>query len=148
MSDRMLTFCRRVGLVINSDKTQMLVSGIRSKDFSVKVGNDSVYPTKELSLLGITYDSNFSTGPYLRQLASDAMTRAAMTSRLSYSVPPHLLKLFTNGLLVGKIMASAPAAIPFRFNHEDKGAIVLTDKINNALKSAARFVTRTALKKQ
>ena len=40
----------------------------------------------------------------------------------------------------------APAAIPFRFNHEDKGAIVLTDKINNALKSAARSITRTRLK--
>ena len=71
---------------------------------------------------------------------------AAMIARLSYSVPPNLLKLFTNGLLVGKIMAAAPAAIPVRLDHEDKGAIVLTDKINNALKSAARTITRTRLK--
>ena len=56
----------------------MLVTGVKSKDFSVKVGNICVYPSKELSLLGITYDTNFSTNPYLRQLASDATTRAAM----------------------------------------------------------------------
>ena len=49
-------------------------------------------------------------------------------------------------VLVGKIMAAAPAAIPFRLDHEDKGAIVLTNKINNALKSAARTITRTSLK--
>ena len=78
MSNRLLTYCRRVELVINSDKTQMLVTGVKSKDFSVKVGNICVYPSKELSLLGITYDTNCSTNPYLSQLASDATTRAAM----------------------------------------------------------------------
>lgn len=146
MSNRMLSFCRKVGLVINSDKTQMLVSGVKTKDFSVKVGNNRVYPSKEMNLLGITYDTKFTTAPYLRQLASDAKTRAAIIARLSYSVPPNLLKLFTNGLLIGKIMAAAPAAIPFRLDHEDKGAIVLTDQINNALKSAARTITRIRLK--
>ena len=145
MSNRMLTFCRRVGLVINSDKTQMMVSGIPHGDFSVKVGNNHIYSSKELKLLGIAYDTNFKTTPYLRQLASDAKTRAAIIARLSYSVPPSLLKLFTKGLLVGKIMAAAPAAIPFRINHDDKGAIGLTDKINCALKSAARTITRIRL---
>ena len=65
MSDRMLTFCKKVGLVLNSDKTQMLVSGIKTKDFSVKVGKNYVYPSTELNLLGITYDTNFKTAPYL-----------------------------------------------------------------------------------
>ena len=35
--------------------------------------------------------------------------------------------------------------IPFPINHEDTGAIVLTDKINCALKSAARSITRIRL---
>ena len=43
-------------------------------------------------------------------------------------------------------MAAAPAAVPFRINQDDKGAIVLTEKINCALKSAARTITRTRLK--
>ena len=145
MSNCMLTYCRDVGLVINGEKTQMMVSGIKSKDFSVTVGKSQIYPSKELNLLGIKYDTNFNTTPYLHQLASDSKTRAAIIFRLSYSVPPHLLKVFTNGLLVGKIMAAAPAVIPFRINNDDKGAITLTDKINCALKSAARTITRTRL---
>ena len=40
-------------------------------------------------------------------------------------------------------MAAAPAAIPFRMNHEDKGANTLTEKIDCALKSAAQTITRT-----
>ena len=41
------TFCKMVGLVLNSDKTQMLVSGIKTRDFSVKVVNiATVWPNK------------------------------------------------------------------------------------------------------
>ena len=103
-------------------------------------------PSKELNLLGITYDSNFTTVPYLRQLASDAKTRSAIIARLSYSVPPHLLKTFTNGLLIGKIMAAAQAVIPFQIDQNNKSAITLTDKINCAIKSVARIITGTRLK--
>ena len=124
----------------------MLVAGIKSEGFSLKVGNSRIYPSKELKLLGITYDTNFSTVLYLRKLASEAKTRAAIIHRLSYSVPPHLLRIFTNGLLIGKIMAAAPAAIPFRIDPEDKGAITLTESINCAIKSAARTIARVHLK--
>ena len=144
-ANRMLTYCKETGLVINSDKTQMLVSGVKTEEFSVKVGDSVIYPSKELNLLGITYDANFTTAPYLRQLATDAESRAALISQLSYNVPPHLLRMFTNGLLVGKIIASAPAAIPFRIDEDDKGLITLTDQISCALKKAARTITRTRL---
>ena len=43
-------------------------------------------------------------------------------------------------------MAAAPAAIPFRISTEDKGAITLTERINCAIKSAARTITRVHLK--
>ena len=109
------------------------------------MGDSIVLPSKELNLLGITYDTNFTTSPYLRQLAIDSKTRSALIARLSYSVPPHLLKIFTNGLLIGKIMSAAPAAIPFRLSDNDKGANTLTNTINSAIKSAARTITQTRL---
>ena len=56
------------------------------------------------------------------------------------------MKIFTNVLLVGKIMASAPAAIPFRICVSDRGANTITEKIDCALKSAARVIARTRLK--
>ena len=100
----------------------MMCSGVKQNcDFTVRVGNSVIQPSKELNLLGITYDSNLTTAPYLNQLATDAKTRATIIKQLSYSVPPHLLRTFTNGLLIGKIMASAPDTsiginpIAFRF---------------------------------
>ena len=56
MSDRLLTYCKKVGLVLNGEKTQLLVSGINSNEFAVKVGNSLIKPSKELTLLGVTYD--------------------------------------------------------------------------------------------
>ena len=43
-------------------------------------------------------------------------------------------------------MAAAPAAIPCRICSSDTGAITVTDKIDLAIKSAARVITRTCLK--
>ena len=137
MSNRLLTYCKKVGLVLNSDKTQMLLSGVKNSDFSIKVGKNYILPSKELKILDVTYDSNFTTSPYLSQLACEVKTRANIISRLSYSVPPYLLKMVANGILVGKIMSAAPAAVPFMINQDDKGAIVHTNNINYALKSAA-----------
>ena len=42
MSDRMIQYCKEVGIVINSDKTQILVSGAKMKDFSVRVDRNMV----------------------------------------------------------------------------------------------------------
>ena len=53
MSERMIQYCQKFGLVINVDKTQMLVSGVKSKDFSVRVGTNIVCPSNELKLLGV-----------------------------------------------------------------------------------------------
>ena len=63
MSNQMLAYCKLVGPVISSDKTQMLVLGVKDSNFHVPVGGSLVCPSKELNLLGITYDSNFNTIP-------------------------------------------------------------------------------------
>ena len=43
-------------------------------------------------------------------------------------------------------MAAAPAAIPFRINHEDRGANTLTESIDCAIRSTARTIARVHLK--
>ena len=50
MSDRMIVYCSQSGLVINEAKTQMMCSGIKQSNFTVRVGNNSIYPSKELNL--------------------------------------------------------------------------------------------------
>ena len=65
--------------------------------------------------------------------------------RLSFGVPPNLLRLLANGLVIGKILAAAPAAIPFKLAYDDRAANLATENINRSIKSVARTITKTAL---
>ena len=86
------------------------------------VGDSIVRADSEISLLGIDYNTNFSTSPYLQKLATEAKSRASMIYRLSFGVPPNLLRLLANGLVIGKTLAAAPAAIPFKIAYDDRTA--------------------------
>ena len=59
MSKKMIQYCNDNGLVINSAKTKLLLS---SKDnFEMFVGDSIVRADSEISLLGLDYNTNFST---------------------------------------------------------------------------------------
>ena len=104
-SSRMIRYCQSVGLVLNNDKTQLLVSP--KQKCLIKVGSSFISASPEMSLLGVDFDSNVSTTPYLHKLACAAKTRAALISRLSFSMPPHVLQTFANGLLMGKVLSAS-----------------------------------------
>ena len=78
-------------------------------------------------------------------MAREAKTRAALIKRLSFGMPPHLLGIFANGILMGKILAAAPAAIPIRIELDDKNLCTFTEEINKSIKLAARTITRIKL---
>ena len=113
----------------------------------IKVNQDMVSSSSSISLLGLEYDENLSTAPYLRQLAREANTRSSLLHRLSFGMPNCLLKPLANGLLNGKILAAAPAAIPIRICANDKPymAGILND-IDKSIRATARTITRTNLK--
>ena len=114
LSKRMIEYCKKTGLIMNSGKTQLLISS--KEKFEVNVGESVIESVSEICLLGIDFDTNFSTAPYLQKLATEAKTRAAVIYRLSFSVPSTVLKILANGLMIGKIMAAAPASIPFKIS--------------------------------
>ena len=68
-----------------------------------------------------------------------------MIKRLSFGMPPHLLTSFANRLLIGKILASAPATIPIRIDQDDKNLITITEEINKTITSTARTIARSKL---
>ena len=84
-----------------------------------------------MNILGLEYDENFSTAPYLRKLECEASARAALIKRLSYGMPNCLLKPLANGILMGKILSAAPAALPIRLSSNDQPYLsgILTDII-------------------
>ena len=84
VSSRMITYCAGTGLILNNDKTQLIVSP--KQMCQVQMGSSLITAKPEISLLGVDFDSNFTTTPYLHKLARTARTRAALISRLSYAM--------------------------------------------------------------
>ena len=145
LSSQMISYCHGAGLVLNNDKTQLLVSS--SKKFQIKVGSSLISSSPVLKLLGVEFDTNFSTIPSLKTLATAANTRASMIYRLSFSIPPHLLTTLANGLLMGKVLAAAPINIPTRLQSDDyyHGYVGVIEDINKAIKATARTITKSRL---
>ena len=139
----MIDYCNENNLVINSQKTQILTSS--KQQIKVKIGQNMVSSSETICLLGLEYDENFSTAPYLRRLSREASTREALIKRLSFGMPNCLLKPFANGLLMGKILAAAPATTPVRIKDEDRSLIGVTEDINKSIKAVARTITKTKL---
>ena len=140
----MVDYCNENGLVLNGQKTQLLTSA--RKEIEININDDVVNSNSTVSLLGLEYDKNFSTTPYLRKLARESNTRAALIRRLSFGMPNCLLRPFANGLLMGKILAAAPAAIPIRVDPNDKLYLAgILNEIDKAIRATARTITRTKL---
>ena len=141
---RMVKYCDENRLVLNGLKTQLLMNTRKKLEINIK--HEIVSSILTISLLGLEYDSNFSTAPYLRKLARDANTRAVLIRRLSFGMPNYLLKPLANGLLMGKILAAAPAAIPIRIDPNDKPYLAgILKEIDKAIRATARTITRTKL---
>lgn len=143
LSALMISYCQSAGLVLNNEKTQLLVSP--NQKCQIKVGSCLISAATEINLLGVDFDSNFSTKPYLHKLARAANTRAALIYRLSFAMPPHLLATFANGLLMGKILSACPVTIPIRINSDDKSCVGVSEEINKAIKATACTITKTKL---
>ena len=80
--------------------------------------------------------------PYLRKLAHEANTQAALIKRLSFGMPSCILKPLADGLFMGKILAAAPAAIPIKLSSNDKEYLC---GISTELDKSIRATTRTII---
>ena len=146
VGNNMTTYCNTNGLILNSQKTQIITS-TGSDSLVIKIGKDHVPVSQQIKLLGVESGTKFSTAPYLRKLAQDAKTRSKIIKRLSFCMPQCLLKPLTNGILLGKILAAASAALPIQISDQDKlfQSKILED-INKSIKAEARTITKTKLK--
>lgn len=71
-ANNMVMYCNDNGLILNSQKTQILTTA--KEKIEIKINQDIVSSAQSISLLGLEYDSNFSTAPYLKQLAREVNT--------------------------------------------------------------------------
>ena len=62
-------------------------------------------------------------------------------------MPSFLLKPIANGILMGKILSSAPAAIPIRLSSSDKPFLSgILEDIDKSIRATARTITNVNLK--
>eukprot|EP00095_Tigriopus_kingsejongensis_P010786 maker-scaffold304_size215464-snap-gene-1.21 protein:Tk10786 transcript:maker-scaffold304_size215464-snap-gene-1.21-mRNA-1 annotation:"cuticle protein" len=76
---------------MNASKTQLMLGGkvhcIDLEDFHVVVDRVTMFLDKKLELLGVKFDSSFSTFPHGALVAASARRRAAMIASLSHHLP-------------------------------------------------------------
>ena len=103
-------FAAANGLVMNADKTQLLVCGVKDVDsFVVKVDNASIRPDKVFELLGVRFDTNLSTAPHLSAVATTARSRAALIARLALRIPRGIyLRTLAHGYLMARSRTPSP----------------------------------------
>ena len=139
----MIAFRQKTGFSLRNEKTQLLTLTVNN--FEVYIGSCLIIAKHEISILGVDYDMNFTTNPYLVKLAHDAKIRSALIYRLSFRLPPYLLFTFANGLFIENILITAPATVSIRLEWEDRGSYAITEESNKAIKAIACSITRTKL---
>jgi hypothetical protein len=131
------------GLVLNAAKTQFIVSGTSTPtDYYVTVNGNQVSPTKELDLLGVRFDSDLSTKPQHKRLATAARQRASLIARLAHHLPrgPYL-RLLAHGLVMGKIGYATSVIVRPRLDSDSPPHPPHLKSVQVSLNDVARSIT-------
>jgi hypothetical protein len=82
---------------------------------SVIVNGCSIYPSRTLNLLGVTFDKTLAVTPHSESVAAAAKQRAGVVARLSHHLPRgEYLRQLAQGLFIGKLGHALPAVVAAR----------------------------------
>jgi hypothetical protein len=130
------------GLVMNGDKTQLMVVGKKAPDdFSVMVNGSNVLPGDSLELLGVKYDKCLSSRPQQRRVAASTRQRASTIARLSHQLPRCYLGRLAHGLVLGKIGYALAAYVRPRMTDDAPPHSADIRAAQVALNDVARSIT-------
>ena len=145
-SEILVDLSNELGLSLNPTKTRLLVHGkVLDDEENFKVGDVTIPPSQDLTLLGFTFDEKLSPQPYLHELYNAVLYRKHTVGRLSAHLPPHVLKMFARAVVLGKIRTYLHLALKVRLNDQDpltgwgkKLQVVLNDVARILLKRRRR----------
>ncbi len=128
-------------LSLSAEKTQVMWSGLSrsSKDPEVTVGKTLVEPSPCIELLGVRFDKNLSSNPFVMSQQRAAAPILATIRRLSRYLPRAPLSQVASALIVGKLSYAAPATFMPRLtvNEPTNSA---TQKLQVCINEAARTI--------
>jgi hypothetical protein len=142
-ASKFATYVASCGLVMNSSKTQVLISSKKlPPDFSVTVCGSNITPAAELELLGVTFDRDLSLRPQHRSLATAARQRSSKIARLSLHLPRGAyLRQLSHGLLYGKVGYATPILVRPRLDVDSAPHSADLKSVQVAINDTARSIT-------
>ncbi len=128
-------------LSLSAEKTQVLWSGLpqMSKEPEVSVGETLVKPSPCIELLGVVFDRNLSSNPFIRLQHRASAPILATVRRLSRYLPQAHLAQVASALLVGKLSYAASATFMPRLT-VDEPANSAIQKLQVCMNEAARTI--------
>ncbi len=125
-------------LVLNRDKTQVLLTGSSggSSSSSVIIDGVNVIPGDNLELLGVRFNKQLAPTPHLEATCAAARSIACAARRLSLHLPQASLQQVLQALIMGKLGYGCAVITP-RFREEDP-LPVLHHKIQTSINNCAR----------
>eukprot|EP00095_Tigriopus_kingsejongensis_P000474 maker-scaffold1054_size66621-snap-gene-0.9 protein:Tk00474 transcript:maker-scaffold1054_size66621-snap-gene-0.9-mRNA-1 annotation:"hemolysin secretion protein d" len=111
------------------------------EDFHVVVDGVTVFPDKKLELLGVKFESSFSTFPHEASVAASARQRAAMIARLSHHLPRGAyLQQLARGLVLGKVSYAIGAVASPRLEGDTSPPVASHRAAQIAINDVARSI--------
>ncbi len=124
LSARLMSYSLKNSLSLNSDKTQVLWSGLPAPP-PVQIGPALVQPQDKLLLLGVSFDKKLTITPHLRFLPGKARSLVALARRLLLHLPrDHRVLEVMSSLVTGQL-GYCCALFPPRLREEDPACQLL-----------------------
>ena len=79
---------------LNSDKCHLLISGDHYEEVFINIGNNRIWESKYVELLGITIDKDLKFDKYVNKICSKAHRKRNVLSRMRSFLSPESFKLF------------------------------------------------------
>jgi hypothetical protein len=82
-------YTRRMGLLMNASKTQLLLLSNAGNvaEVTMEVEGNTITPSTTIKLLGVSYDRKLSTAPHDRSLLAAVRQRASVVARMANHLP-------------------------------------------------------------
>ena len=143
-SDGLVSHSAKLELVLNGDKTQLILVGPRTtKPHLLHVGGCTVPPGSTLEVLGLKLDGNLSPVPALEKLRGTLARLAGTASRTRALLPPCVHLPMMRAMINGSTCSLAVALLSVRTSDTAPPASQLARHVQVALNDTARGMLGT-----
>jgi hypothetical protein len=142
-----ISFTQERGLILNPEKTQIMMLGARTKSRPLLIGDALVEPQKEMEILGTVFTSTLDFTAHNRKADGNLRSRSGSVVRLQHHLPTtgntDFLRSIAHGIWTGKLMPNLSVTSRVRFHNDDPNEHLM-HKLQVSQNQVARALTRSS----